>query len=337
MMKQIESYNTRKHRYVIKRNILIVIVVILAFIALCIGNTNYSPWYVLKVLLKQETKNSFIIINLRLPRMIIGLGAGFALGLAGYIFQTLLLNPLASPDVIGVSAGTSTSAVFVILILGLDGPIVSFIAIIVGLLIAAIIYVLSITKGHFSHIKMILIGIGVQAMLSAITNYLLSRAAEFDVASTLQWLSGSLNGVTLDKVPYYITLILILFILLLSLNSNLELIILGDDLSRSLGLKLNLVFTLFIIIGVFLVALTTSITGPISSVAFLSGPIAVRIFNNDRSNLVPAGLIGAIIVLAADLVGNNFFSVRYPVGVITGMLGAPYLIWLLINMSRGRK
>lgn len=337
MKSQFDFYKIRLHKYILKRNLLILLVFILAILSLCIGNTIYSPLYVLKVLFNQETSGSFIIINLRFPRMIVGLGAGFSLGLAGYIFQTLLRNPLASPDVIGVSAGTSTSAVFAILILNLEGGIVSIIAIVVGLFIAFLIYILSSYRGHFSHIKMILIGIGVQAMLNALTNYLLSRAAEFDVASTLQWLSGSLNGITLDQILLYIIPITILFICLLILNPNLELIILGDDLSRSLGVKLNRVFPILIIIAVLLVALTTAITGPISSVAFLSGPIATRIFQNNKSNLIPSGLIGALIVLSADLVGNNLFSVRYPVGVITGILGAPYLLWLLVNISKGRE
>lgn len=337
MIDIIESYKIRLHKHRVKQNILILVVIIFAILSLCIGNTSYSPLYVFRVLFKQESNNSFIIINLRLPRMIIGLSAGFSLGLAGFIFQTLLRNPLASPDVIGVSAATSTSAVFAILILGLDGPIVSVLAIVFGLLIATLIYRLAITNNHFSHIKMILIGIGVQAMLRAITNYLLTRAAEFDVAATLQWLSGSLNGVTLDKILFYIIPIIILFLCLLILNPKLELIILGDDLSKSLGVKLNIIIPVLIIIAVFLVALTTAITGPIASVAFLSGPIASRIFNNNKSNLIPSGLVGSVIVLAADLVGNTLFRVRYPVGVITGLLGAPYLIWLLINMSKGRK
>ncbi|MCK9190922.1 MAG: iron ABC transporter permease [Sphaerochaetaceae bacterium] len=337
MNKQLNSYKTRLHTYRIKRAILILLVASAAILALCIGNTNYSPLYVIKVLLKIESKGSFTINTLRLPRMLAGLAAGFALGMAGYIFQTLLRNPLASPDVIGVSAGTSTAAVFSILVLGFQGPFVSVIAIAIGLAIAFTIYFLSKVHGHFSHIKMILIGIGFQAMLTAMTNYLLTRSAEFDVASTLQWLSGSLNGIMMDNIPWYLFSILTLFLILLMLNPNLELIILGDELSKSLGMQLNKVFNLFIIIGVLLVALTTAITGPIASVAFLSGPIAVRIFHNNRSNLVTAGLIGSFIVLSADLLANNVFSVHYPVGVITGILGAPYLILLLITISKGRK
>ena len=165
-----------------------------------IGNTFYGPIDVARVLVGETVPGaSFTVGELRLPRAVMGLLAGFAFGIAGVTFQTMLRNPLASPDIIGISAGASTAAVFGIIVLSLDETAVSFLALLGALLTAAAIYLLSNRRG-FAGTRLILIGIGVAAMLHSAITYILSRAAAWDLQTAMQWLTGSLNGATWDAV-----------------------------------------------------------------------------------------------------------------------------------------
>ena len=189
------GYKKRALRWKLVVLVLLSIALILSACELCFGSVSYPIEDVIRVLLGETIDGvSYAVENVRLPRMMGAVFSGFAFGMAGYVFQTLLHNPLASPDVIGISAGTSTAAVFLLLVLGLRGSIVSLLAMIFGIATALIIYKLSVIKGHFTYGRMILIGIGISALLKAVTSYLLAKAAEYDVGATMQWLSGSLNG-----------------------------------------------------------------------------------------------------------------------------------------------
>ena len=196
-----QGYKQRKNR-------LIGVTILLAALTLCLctmmliyGNTKYPLDVVIKVLSGENVKGAtFAIETLRLPRMLCALLVGMAFGIAGNTFQTMLRNPLASPDIIGVTSGSSVAAVFCILMLGMSGPSVSIIAVISGLIIAALIYLLS-NDVSFSGSRLILIGIGIQAMLQAVISFLLLKATQYDVSGALRWLSGSLNGMTMKSVP----------------------------------------------------------------------------------------------------------------------------------------
>ena len=329
-----KGYRKRRIRSILVTTILIVVIILLSAITLIYGNTIYSPETILRVVLGEHINGvSFTIGTLRLPRMLTGLFVGIAFGISGNTFQTILRNPLASPDIIGVTSGASVAAVFAILILGLSGNVVSVIAVISGLLIAALIYLISLGNGS-SNSRMILVGIGMQAFLNALISWLLLKASQYDVSTALRWMSGSLNGVLMENVPRLFIVVVLAGGALLYLNRSLVILQLGEEYPITLGVKLKGVRIVSILIALFLTAIATSVTGPIASVAFLSGPIASRLIGRGRPHMLASGLIGAILVLAADLIGQNLFQVRYPVGVITGILGAPYLIFLLIGMNR---
>ena len=329
------GYKKRTLRWRLVVLALLSIILILSACELCFGSVSYPIRDVIKVLLGETIDGvSYAVENVRLPRMMGAVFSGFAFGVAGYVFQTLLHNPLASPDVIGISAGTSTAAVFLILVLGLRGSIVSLLAMIFGIATALIIYKLSVIKGHFTYGRMILIGIGISALLRAVTSYLLAKAAEYDVGTTMQWLSGSLNGVQTKDVSALVLVVGIITIALVSLTRHMEIIPLGDNFAVSLGLNTRLTYSVMIIGAVILVSFATSVTGPIAFVAFLSGPIATSLAGKGKSSLIPAGLVGTTLTLGADLVAFHAFPVHYPVGVITGLLGAPYMLYLLIRMNR---
>lgn len=313
------------------------LVLLLAATAMIYGNTLYSPAEVIAALLDPtgKAKGAFTIRTLRWPRMLVGLLTGLAFGMAGNTFQKLLRNSLASPDIIGVTSGASAAAVFCILILGWRGMAVSIMAVLAGTLVAALIYVLSCGR-NFSNGRLILVGVGMQAFLNALISWILLKASEYDVASALRWLSGSLNGVKIDSVPPLACVVLLAGAGILALNRRLQIMQLGEEFSTSLGVHPHAVRLALILLALLLTAFSTAAAGPIASVAFLSGPIADRLTGGGRSNMAASALVGAALVLASDLIGQYAFAARYPVGVITGVLGAPYLLYLLLNMNRKR-
>lgn len=326
------GFHKRRVRFITVTVILALITAILCSIMLYLGNTKYSPEIILRVLLGEEIKGAtFAIETIRLPRMLAGLLAGMAFGMAGNTFQTMLRNPLASPDIIGVTSGSSVAAVFCILVLNVSGAVVSISAVVSGLSVAFLIYMLS-RGGSFSGGRLILIGIGIQAMLNAAISYLLLRANQYDVPAAIRWLNGSLNGMQMKNIPGLFMVVLIFGCLLMFLSKMLKILELGEQSAITLGLRTDISRLLLVLAAVFLIAYATAVTGPIAFVAFLSGPIASKLAGS--SNTVTAGLTGAVLVLLADIIGQYAFDIRFPVGIITGILGAPYLIYLLIRMNR---
>ncbi|WP_082561517.1 FecCD family ABC transporter permease [Microbacterium sp. Root61] len=321
-------------RHAIVTGMLALALVVAFAVSLMIGKSFYGLDEVARVILGETVPGaSFTVGELRLPRSVLAVLAGFAFGIAGVTFQTMLRNPLASPDIIGITSGASAAAVFGIVVLSLNETLVSLLAVAGALLTALAIYLLS-NKGGFAGTRLILIGIGVAAMLDSVVTYVLSKAVAWDLQSATRWLTGSLNGATWSVVlPLAITS-LVLVPLLLAQGRALGVMRLGDDAAASLGVRLNATRVTAIVAAVALLAFATAATGPIAFVAFMAGPIAARLVGPGAALLLPSGLVGALLVLVADLLGQFAFDSRYPVGVITGVLGAPYLIYLLIRTNR---
>lgn len=311
------------------------VAVLLAFVAtLMVGRTVYGLDEVIPVLLGEPVPGAaFTVGELRLPRATLAVLAGFAFGVAGATFQTMLGNPLASPDILGVSSGAGAAAVFGIIVLGANDSATSVFALAGALATAGAIFLLS-NRGGFAGTRFILIGIGLASMLQSITSYMLARAAEWDIQRAMQWLTGSLSGASWEQLaPLALATAALLPVLLLGARS-LELLRFGSDAATALGVPVGRARLVLIIAAVALLAFATAGSGPIMFVAFMAGPIAARLAGPGSSILLPAGLTGALLVLLADLVGQNLLGERYPVGVVTGVLGAPYLILLLIRMNR---
>ena len=327
------GYLKRQRRYILTTGILLLLTLSLGAVMMLYGNTIYSPETVLRVLSGTDAGGAaFTIRTLRFPRMLTAILCGMAFGLSGNTFQQLLGNPLASPDIIGVTSGASVAAVFGILILKLDYGIVAVMAVFSGLLVSALIYFLS-HKNGFSNTRLILTGIGMQAFLNSIISWMLLKASEYDVASALRWLSGSLNGVKMDTVPALAAVVFTAGLGILLLSRHLLILQLGEAHAVTLGIPVSITRLLLILLALVLTAFAASVTGPIASVAFLSGPIAARISGRGRSSMLAASLTGSILILISDLVGQFTLPSRYPVGVITGILGAPYLLFLLLRIN----
>ncbi|MBP5266507.1 MAG: iron ABC transporter permease [Lachnospiraceae bacterium] len=324
----------QNHRATVCVALLLVVAILLGCGMLMLGNTNYSLAEVFAYLLgKEGGSGAYTIGSLRLPKLLVGGLAGFAFGVSGYTFQSLLRNPLASPDIIGVTAGSSAAAVFCILILGISGPLASGFAVVAGLAVTGLILLLSGGGKAFGS-RMILIGIGFQAMLNALISWMLLKGSEYDVGTALRWLRGSLNSVQMSDVPVTLIVTVIMSGLLFYCNRYLRMMQLGDEYATALGVPIQATRICCLVAALILSATATAATGPIASVAFLSGPIAGRIAPGSRKTMVLSGLVGVILVYAAELVSKNVFSTGYPVGVITGLLGAPYLLLLLLNLNK---
>lgn len=323
---------SRRRRLII--TVLAAVIVVGYAVTLMFGQTFYSPADVIRVVLGQDVAGaSFTVGRLRLPRATLAVLSGLCFGFAGVTFQTMLRNPLASPDIIGISAGAGAAATFAIVVLSLDGVGVSAFAITAGLGIAVLMYLLAY-KGGGAGTRLILVGIALAAMLESVTAYLLDRAADWDHQDAMRWLSGSLNGSSwTETVPVLIALVVFGPVLLAS-SRDLRTMQLGDDAAAALGVRVEAAKIVAIVAAVGLIAFATAATGPIAFVAFLSGPIAARLVGPNGSLLIPSALVGSLLVLVADFCGQFLFGTRYPVGVITGVLGAPYLIYLIIRTNR---
>jgi len=303
-------------------------------LTLLLGQSFVPPDDVLRVLLGEHVPGaSFAVGELRLPRAVLSILAGLAFGLGGVSFQTMLRNPLASPDIIGISSGASAAAVFAIVVLSLDGPIVSILAVAAGLGVALLVYGLSFRNG-VAGTRLILVGIGVSAMLESMVAYVLARAPAWNLQEAMRWLVGSVNGAQLGQALPLLAGLAVFGGLLLSRARDLEALRLGDDTAAALGVDVARTRVLVVVAAVGLIALATAVAGPIAFVAFLSGPIAARLAGNNGSPLIASALVGAALVLAGDYCGQFLLPSRYPVGVVTGALGAPYLLYLVIRANR---
>ncbi|MCR5716222.1 MAG: iron ABC transporter permease [Lachnospiraceae bacterium] len=324
----------RRRQYVSTLCLLLLVLCALACLNLTIGEKNYSIYQVLHVLTGTSQEGAYLITRLRLPRTLAAILSGIAFGVAGNIFQTLLRNPLASPDIIGVSTGSTVAAVYCILFLNLSRGIVSVISVFAGILVAFCIYRISYTD-RFSANRLILVGIGMQAFFNALINWMILKAAEYDVPTAMRWMTGNLNGIVTDSLPLLFLVVIFSLTCILLLRHGMQSLTLGDEYAIILGVRVRIVRAALILCSVMLIAFATAITGPISSIAFLSGPIATKICGKSQANILSSALVGALLVLGGDFIGQNLLFTRYPVGVITGLLGAPYLIYLLIQNQKG--
>ncbi|MDN5900430.1 MAG: iron ABC transporter permease [Brachybacterium sp.] len=275
---------------------------------------------------------SFIVMDHRLPTAVVALLAGAAFGLSGTVFQTLLRNPLASPDVIGVTLGSSAGAVIAMAFFQADGRALFWFALLGGLLTAMLLVAVAGAGGPGASggadNRFVLVGIGVAAALGALISYLLTRLSLQSAGDALHWMIGSLSSSTWDRAAVLAGALVVLIPVLALLVPRLRILQLGDDTATSLGLSAPRTRVALILVAVTLCALTVAVTGPLAFVAFLAGPIAQRLAG--RPSFPLAAAVGAVIVLLADIAGQNLFGgTELPAGVITGALGAPFLMWML--------
>ena len=298
------------------------------------GQSFTPPTTVIRVLLGEDIAGaSFTLRELRLPRAVMAVLTGLCFGLGGAAFQALLRNPLASPDIIGISAGASAAATIAIVFFGLGGASVSLVAVLAALGIAALIAALA-GRGAAAGMRLVLIGIGLSAMAQSLIAWALTQAPSWSRAEALRWLSGSLNGATMEAALPLLIALVICGVLLLLCSPALEILRMGEDMASALGVSPARTRLTVTLAAVGVIAFATAAAGPIAFVAFLAGPIAAQLSKQGGSILIPSALVGADLVLLADFAGQFLLPSRLPVGIVTGALGAPYLIYLLIRINR---
>lgn len=314
------------------------VITLFALLNLMLGTKNYALLDIYYAIIQHSSKAiQYAILQVRLPKVLGAIAIGGILGLCGYIFQTLLHNPLASPDMIGITSSTSTVAVVCILFFGIRNGWLYLISFLAGLLITYILYRLSFVGKTFRYQRMIIIGIALQALLRAIVNYVISKAAPYDIPTALQWLNGSLNHMTLSKIPLLLLTLIFGTLILLFYQKDLEVLPLGEQLSQTIGVEISKVTLILIFTSVMLLTIASSTVGPIASVSFLSPMIARQIFKEGKSCLIPSLLVGMALTLISEFIASHLFTTIYPVGIITGLLGAPYFIYRLIVENRKEK
>lgn len=325
------------HRRAALVAVLLGVALALAAVAyLCVGESFVSPTEVVRVLCSavgggQPSPDAFVVGTLRMPRLAVGLLAGAAFGLAGSFVQTVARNPLASPDVIGVTqgAGAATVAAMTFGVAAYDT--LPYISIVGGLAAAALVYVFAWRKGlHAS--RFVLIGIGISVALGSLTQLFLTKG-DFLVAQQAKvWLTGSLNGRGYDHAAPLALILLVLTPALLWAARAQRSVSFDDNTATALGVRLGRVRLCLIVLGVVLASVATAAAGPVDFVALLAPQIARRLSRTAQIPLLGSALTGALIMTIADLLGRKLFSpIELPVGVFTAVVGAPYLMWLIVR------
>lgn len=286
-----------------------------------------------------DRADTFVVTGLRLPRTLTGVFVGAALGLAGAITQAVVGNPLASPDVLGVTDGASVFAVLAVVVGGAGGAAGLLLdvgvplAALVGALLAAGL-VLGLSRGRPSDGRLILVGIGVSAAEVSITSWLLVVANVQQAGQVLVWLRGSLNARGWEHaVPVGVVVVLLLPVAIV-LVFRLRALELGDDPARGLGLDVGRSRAGLIGVAVALSAVATAAAGPIRFVALVVPQVALRLTGGSRPPLVASAVCGALLTVASDLVARTVLGESVPVGVVTVVVGAPYLVFLLVRRAR---
>ncbi|WP_326824856.1 FecCD family ABC transporter permease [Streptosporangium sp. NBC_01756] len=304
----------------------------LAVLGLSLGGSWSSPQEVLSALAGHGDA-VVVVREWRLPRVAAALVFGAALGLAGAIFQNLTRNALGSPDIVGLDAGSYTGALFAITVLGGTSAQLAVSSIAGGLLTAGAVYALSLRSG-LSGLRLIVVGIAANAMLTALNSWIVLRA-ELDVAlAATGWSAGSLNGIDWDELTLPFIVITALALLLVTLSHGMHQSALGDEVALASGVRLNRLRLLLVLAGVGCTATVTAVAGPIVFVSLAAPQIGRLLTGAAGVALVPAALSGAVLLLAADLTAQLLLApVALPVGVVTTVIGGCYLIGLLVRRT----
>lgn len=294
------------------------------------GSAELSPGAVLDALFGEGTVVGRLVVwESRLPRALTAVLVGALFGMAGVVYQRLIGNVLATPDIIGVSSGANAGAVAVLVGLGGTGIAVQGGAVVGAVLAVLVIFGLS-WKRESSTYRLVLVGIGVGACFAAVTSYLLTFADTMTSTRAMRWMIGSLAGTQWSDVALLAAALAVGIGAVALIDPSLDAIRLGDPLARGLGTRVGLIRVAALLLGALLAAIATSVVGPIAFLALVSGPIASRLVR--QGGPFPAALVGAALLLLSDMVAQSApFVSPVPTGVVTGLIGAPVLIFLLLT------
>lgn len=316
---------------------LAVLVAAASVLSLSVGQTTVAPADVLRVLFTDDSEHELVVGTLRLPRLTTGLLVGLAFGAAGALVQTVARNPLASPDIIGVSQGASALTVGAMTFGLTSYTVLPYVSVAGGLLAAALVYVFA-WRGGLHAARFVLIGIGIAVALRSVTQLFLTKGDQYVAQQAQVWMTGSLNGRGWDHAqPLLYGLLLLLPALLWAARAQ-RTAGLDDDTAAGLGVRLGRTRLGLATLGVLLASLATGAAGPVDFVALLAPQITRRLTRTAQLPLLSSALMGALIVVLADVLARKLFApTELPVGVLTAAVGAPYLMWLIVRSRTGGK
>ncbi|MFF1675310.1 FecCD family ABC transporter permease [Streptomyces sp. NPDC058256] len=285
-----------------------------------------------------ERVDEFVIMDLRMPRALAGLIVGIALGVSGAITQSIARNALASPDILGVTGGASAVAVFLVTVSGgtaaaiVNSVGLSAAALAGGLGTGLLVYFLAWRRG-IDGFRLILIGISVSAVMEAITTWLLVTADIRDVARAQAWLVGSLDGRSWDEVRVAFWCTLVLLVVVSCVAFQFKPMHFGDEVAAGLGVRYTMVRAVLLLCAVLLAGVAVGAAGPVPFVALVAPQVAMRLARCPTPPMVASGLVGALLLIGADLVARTALPITLPVGVVTAAIGGPFLVYLLVRAN----
>jgi len=314
---------------------LTVMALLLAVVALGLGDYPLSVPEVVRALITDQGFASTIVVQWRLPRVLVALVFGAALGVSGALFQSLTRNPLGSPDVIGFSTGSYTGVLLVTTVIGTGTLGVSAGALIAGLATALVVYLLAYRDG-VQGFRLIVVGIGVTGMLHGVNVWLLLRAkTEVAMAASI-WGAGSITLTGWSQALPAFAVLAVLTPLIWAVRGPLRQLELGDDAAGAHGLRVETTRLAVVVLGVALIATVTASAGPIAFVALSAPQIARRLTRSAGLPLLASALTGGVLLLGADLIAQHVLPTAVPVGVVTVVLGGIYLLTLIVREARRR-
>ncbi len=315
--------------------VLVLVSLAVAIVSLQSGAVTLDMSQVFNALTGSAPRNiTMVVTEWRLPRVMMALLVGAALGISGAIFQSLMRNPLGSPDVMGFNTGAWSGVLVAMVLFGQHLTAITLAAMAGGILTSLVVWALAWRDG-IETFRLIIIGIGMRAMLMAFNTWLLLQASLETSLSAGLWFAGSLNGLTWAKTLPAAPLILLMFVCALLLVKRMRLLEMGDDSACALGVSVERSRLMLMLVAVVLTAAATAIAGPISFIALVAPHIARRLSGTARWGLTQSALCGSLLLLAADLCAQRLFMpYQLPVGVVTVSLGGIYLIVLLVQESR---
>lgn len=314
---------------------LVVVALAVGVVSLATGDFVVPVPEVLTAIVGEASPRAeLVVMNWRMPRVLLALMLGAALGAAGAIFQSLTRNPLGSPDILGLDVGAYTGALLLIIAGTTAAGPVAAAALAGGLLTALVVYLLAYRRG-FQGFRLIIIGIAVSAMLASLDTWLILTADLYVAISATAWGAGSLNAVGWGQVVPSAAVLAVLWLVLAVLARPLHAAGLGDDAARALGVRLDTARLALVLVGVALTSTATAVAGPIAFVALAAPQVARRLTGSAGVTLSGAAAMGACLLAASDFVAQHAFApTQLPVGLVTVCLGGIYLVWLLIRQAR---
>lgn len=310
-------------------------VVVAFFAALLIGEYSLGVREVFAALFGAGGGSShFLIVEVRAPRAVTAVGVGAAFAVAGAIFQSVVRNPLGTPEIIGFTQGSAAGAVAGITLAGATGIALTGWAVGGGTLAAVLVWIFAFRRGVLGY-RLIIVGIGVGAILNAVTWWLLSRANLATAQGAMSWLIGSLSARSWAHVVVLLAAFAVLIPLLFIAGRALRILEMGDDVATGLGVRVPRATAALLGLGVVLCALAVSLAGPVPFIALAAPQIASRLARSPGVTLLNSALVGALLLLVSDAIAAHAWPGKaLPVGVVTGIVGGAYLGWILVAPRR---